>query len=129
MDTDSFIVNLETEDTYVDIAQVAETRSDTSNYDVQRSLIGLMKDKLGIRIMTGFIAVKCKVYTYLTDYGHVDKKAKGTKKCVIKRGIKFQDYIDCMENKKIFKFQQRFSSELKSAHWKSKQDRIKYEWW
>ena len=58
-----------------------------------------MKDELVIRIMKGFIALRRKMYTYLTDYGHVDKKAKGTKKCVIKRNIKFQDYKDCLENK------------------------------
>ena len=71
-----------------------------------------MKDELVIRTMKGFIALRRKMYTYLTDYGHVDKKAKGTKKCVIKRNIKFQDYKDYLENKKIFNSQQRFRSEL-----------------
>ena len=31
-------------------------------------------------------------YSYLKDNGHVDEKAKGTIKCVIKREIKFEDY-------------------------------------
>ena len=41
-----------------------------------------------------------------------DKKAKGTKKCVIKRRLKFNNYKDCLLNNKIvLKSQQRFKSE------------------
>ena len=40
-----------------------------------------------------------------------DKKAKGTKKCVIKRMIKFNDYKNCLlKDKVLLKFQQRFTS-------------------
>ena len=42
-----------------------------------------MKDELGGRIMTEFITLRRKAYTYLTDDGKEDKKVKGTKKCVI----------------------------------------------
>ena len=53
----SFIVYIKTEDIYVNIAKDAETRFDTSNYELERSLpvaesiklIGLMKDKLGVK--------------------------------------------------------------------------------
>ena len=39
------------------------------------------------------------------------EKAKGTKKCVIKRRLKFENYKDCLFNEKtIFKKQQRFKS-------------------
>ena len=39
------------------------------------------------------------------------KKAKGTKKCVIKKVLKFNDYKDCLlNNKTILKSQQRFKS-------------------
>ena len=47
----------------------------------------------------------------MTDDGKEDKKAKGTKKCVIKRMIKFDDYKNCLLNDKILlKSQQRFIS-------------------
>ena len=36
-------------------------------------------------------------YSNLKDDGHVDKKAKGTMKCVIKREIKFENYKITME--------------------------------
>ena len=40
------------------------------------------------------------------------EKAKGTKKCVIKKLPKFNDYIDCLLNNEIIlKSQQRFKSE------------------
>ena len=100
MDTDSFIVHIKTEDFYNDIADDVEKRFDTSNYEINRALptgknkkvIGLMKDELGGRIMTEFVALKPKTYSYLTDDCEEDKKAKGTKKCVIKRMLKFYDY-------------------------------------
>ena len=53
-------------------------------------VIGLMKDELGGKIMTKFVGLGAKTYSYLIDYGSADKKAKGTKKCVIKRKLKFQ---------------------------------------
>ena len=46
------------------------------------------------------------------DNGWSDKKAKGTKKCVIKRRLKFNDYKECLlNNKVVLKSQQRFKSE------------------
>ena len=64
MDTDSFIMNIKTEDFYKDVANDVERRFDTSNYEVDRPLptgknkkvIVLMKDELGGRIITKFVA-------------------------------------------------------------------------
>ena len=91
MDTDSFIMNIKTEDFYKDIANDVEKRFDTSNYEVNRpipmgtnkKLIGLMKNELGAKITTEFVTLRPKTYSYLTDDGKEDKKAKGTKMCVI----------------------------------------------
>lgn len=43
-----------------------------------------MRDELGGRIMKEFVTLRSKIYRYLSDNGYVDKKTKGTKKCVIK---------------------------------------------
>ena len=119
MDTDSFIMSIKTEDFYQDIANDVEKRFDTSNYEVDRPLptgknkkvVGLMKDALGRRVITEFVALRPKTYSYLTDDYKEDKKAKGTKKCVIKRMIKFDDYKNCLLNGEvILKSQQRFKS-------------------
>ena len=119
MDTDSFIMNIKTNDFYKDIANDIEKRFDTSNYEVDRSLptkknkkvIGLMKDELGGKIIMEFVTLRPKTYSYLTDDGKQDKKAKGTKKCVIKRMIKFDDYKNCLlKDKVLLKSQQGFIS-------------------
>ena len=75
MDTDSFIMYNKIEDFYKDIANDVEKRFDTSNYEVDRPLptgknkkaIGLMKDELGGKIMTEFVAPRLRTYPYLTD--------------------------------------------------------------
>ena len=117
---DSFIMLIKTEDFYTDIADDVEYKFDTSNYEVDRSLptgknkkvIGLMKDELGGKVLTEFVALRPKTCSYLTDDCKEDKKAKGTKKCVIKRELKFNDYKDCLLNEKVvLKSQQRFKSE------------------
>ena len=119
MDTDSFIMNIKTNDFYKDIANDVENRFDISNYEVNRPLpmgrnkkaIGLMKDELGGKIITEFVTLRRKTYSYLTDDAKEDKKAKGTKKCVIKKMIKFNDYKKCLLNDEvILKSQQRFIS-------------------
>ena len=62
--------------------------------------------------MTEFVALRPKTYSYLMDDGWSIKKAKGTKKCIIKERLKFSDYKDCLLNNKIIlKSQQRFKSE------------------
>ena len=119
MDTDSFIIDIKTDDCYKDIANDVECKFDTSNYEVKRTLptgknkkvIGLMKDELGGKIITEFVTLRLMTYSYLTDVGKGDKKAKGTKKCIIKKMIKFNDYKKCLLNDEvILKSQQRFLS-------------------
>ena len=48
-----------------------------------------MKDELGEKIMKEFAALRVKLNSYLTDNNDEDKKAKSTKKCVMKRKLKF----------------------------------------
>ena len=77
MDTDSFVMHIKTNDFYKDIAGDVENRFDTSNYEVNRPLptgknkkiIGLMKDELGGKIITEFVTLRPKTYSFLTDDG------------------------------------------------------------
>ena len=125
MDTDSFIVSIKANDFYKDIANDVEKRFDTSNYEVNRSLptgkskkvIGLMKDELGVKMITEFVTLRPKTYSYSTDDSKEDKKAKGTKKCLIKRMIKFNDYKNCLlKDEVILKSQQRFISKKHNVY-------------
>ena len=116
MNMDSFIMNVKTNDFYKDISDDVDNRFDASNYEVKRPLpmgknkkvIGLMKAELGGEIITEFIALRPKTYSYLTDIDKIGKKAKGTKKCITKKMIKFDDYQKCLlSDKVILKSQQR----------------------
>ena len=70
-----------------------------------------MKDELGGKIITEFVTLKPKTYSYLTADGKEDKKAKGTKKSVMKKMIKFNDYKKCLLNDEvILKSQRKFIS-------------------
>ena len=121
-DTDSFIINIITEDFFSDISDDVEGWFDTSDYDENdrrplpigknKKVIGLFKDELGGRIMKEFCALRAKTYSYLMDDNSEVKKSKGTKKCVIKRELMFENYKDCLFNGEvILKSQQRFKSD------------------
>ena len=120
-DTDSFIIHIITEDFFVDISDDVERWFDTSNYDendkrplqigVNKKVIGMFKDELGGKIMKEFCALRAKTYTYLMDDDSEKKKAKGIKRCVIKRRLMFENYKDSFfNNKTILKSQIRFKS-------------------
>ena len=89
MDTDGFIVYIKAYDIYEDIAKDVEIRFDT-NYEIEcnsidkplpknKKVIGLMKDELVGTVITKFVGVRAKTYSYLIHDGSKDKKAKGTK--------------------------------------------------
>ena len=98
MDTDSFVLEIETCDFFEDIKNDLEKWFDTSGYDknmvlpdeyakiasVNKKVIGKMKDELGKGYMTEFVALSSKVYAYKQI--HLDnslsehKKVKGTKR-------------------------------------------------
>ena len=120
MDTDSFVVNIKTKNFYKDISQGVKKRFDTSNYTFDRPLptginkkvIGLMKDELGGDIITEFVALRPKAYSYVTNNFIEMKKAKGTKKYVVNKMLRFEDYEKCLfDNGKVLKSPQRFKSE------------------
>ena len=75
-----------------------------------------MKNKLSGGIMKWFIALRPKMYSYLsylTDDDSVDKKKKTTKKCVIKCKFKITDSKKCLEkNEKILKLWQKYRSDV-----------------
>ena len=67
--------------------------------------------------MIEFIWFRAQTYAYLIDDDSEKKKAKGTKRCVIKRILKFNDYEDCLLNNKIIlKSQQRFKSDYHNLY-------------
>ena len=116
MDTDSLVYHIRTEDFYADIMDDVQTRFDISGYvpdgycvprtaershrplpvGLNKKVIGLMKDELGGKIMTEFMALRPKFYSYRELDGLKDKKCKGIKKCVVKKTLAFKDYKTCL---------------------------------
>ena len=108
MDTDNFTIYIETEDFYKGNANDVERWFDASNYDKNdkrplpigknKKVIGMFKDELGGKSMKEFCA---KTYAFLLNDDSEKKRAKGTKKCIIKRILKFKDYTDSLFKNKI----------------------------
>ena len=106
MDTDSLVYDIKTKDFYEDIANDVEARFDTSGYSktdfrllfisLNKKVIGLMKDELGGKIMTEFMALRRKLNSYRKLDVSEDKKGKGIKKCVVKKTLTFEDYKTCL---------------------------------
>ena len=130
-DTDSFAIYIKTEDFFEDISNDVERWFDTSNYDKNdkrplpigknKKVPGLFKDELGGKIMTEVVALRPKTYAYFIDVYDddddyekskiINKKARGTKKCVIKQKLMFENYKDCLfNNKTIYRLQERSKS-------------------
>ena len=124
MDTDSFVINIFTEDFFEDINNDVERWFDTSNYDkndkrplqtgINKKVIGMFKDELGGKIMIEICAPRAKTYEYVMDDDSEKKKAKGTKKmCIMKSRIMFEDYKGSLFNNNIIlRSQLRFKSDL-----------------
>ena len=95
INTDSFIVYRKTDYIYSNISKDVETRFDTLNYESDeplskgknKNIIGFLKDELDEKIIKRFSALRAKTYSYLTDNKNEGKKAKGTKKCVVKKHL------------------------------------------
>lgn len=108
-DTDSFILDIETDDVYEDIKSDIDLQYDTSDYPEDniykiprknKKIIGMMKDENCGKIMTMFIGLGPKMYSFQVEDGEEVKKAKGVKKCIISK-YSINDYKECLLNEKI----------------------------
>ena len=86
-----------------------------------------MKEKLRGAIMTNFVALRPKLYSFrkldgVEDPGaplHEYKKCKGIKKCVVKKTLSFDDYKNCFlnpTNESVYRSQLMFRSSKHEVH-------------
>ena len=62
-----------------------------------KKVIGLMKDELGGKVTTEFVALRGKMYAHRKiDKEVEEKRCKGTKKCAVSEGLTFDDYKTCL---------------------------------
>ena len=126
-DTDSLVYLIQTDDFYVDIKKDVKKYFDTSNFpDVHPSgiktganmkVVGMIKLENGANIIVLFIGLRPKMYTFKVETKYEkdkkdenikeikmkieeEKKAKGVKKCVIKKTLTSEDYEKCLFSEK-----------------------------
>ena len=134
MDTDSLVYHIKIKDFYEDIAGDAKERFNTSGYSkvdatplsigLNKKVIGLMKDELGGKIMTEFVALRPKLYAYRKLDGKEDKRCEGIKKRVVKKTLGFDDYKKCLfdsidgmgKSKSIYRRQLMFRNRKHEVH-------------
>ncbi|CAH3196323.1 unnamed protein product, partial [Porites evermanni] len=105
-DTDSLMYQIHTDDFYDDISNDILEKFDTSDYPpshpsgiptgVNKKVIGMFKDEVAGRQITHFIGLRPKLYTFKIEDGYTSKKCKGVKKSVVKKGIDFEHYFECL---------------------------------
>ena len=98
-DMDSLTYEIEAEDVYKDFWNDKDML-DNSEYlesspyycNVNKKIIGKFKDEACGILITKFIGLKSKMYSYVKDNEKGGRTAKGIKKNVIKNNIKHEDY-------------------------------------
>ena len=104
MDTDSLVYHIRTEDFYSEIVDDVQTRyiwlysHRPLPVGPNKKVMGVMKDKLEGNIMTEFVVLRPKIYSYKKLDGSEDKKCKGIKKGVVMKTLTFEDYKTCLFN-------------------------------
>ena len=112
-DTDSLVLEIETEDFFADISADVPKWFDTNDFSPEhpavlngmpivpenKKKIGLIKDECGGAVMTEFVALKPKLYSFLTEEDEKvreKQKAKGVKKCIIRKSLRHENFKKCL---------------------------------
>lgn len=109
-DTDSLLLEIQTEDVYRDMGQHAGLY-DTSNYQedhllhstANKKVLGKMKDECSGRPIAEYIGLRPKMYSILEAGGHNIKKAKGVRKNVVRKHIRHEQYREALFEKLTFR--------------------------
>ena len=114
-DTDSLILEIETDDFWRDTGEDVEKWFDTSKYPrdhfavescsfpvgKNKKVLGKFKDEADGKIIRGFAGLRAKCYSVLLEEKRKEiKKAKGTKKHTVK-GISHEDYVRVLQGEKF----------------------------
>lgn len=107
IDTDSFIYELKCNDVYEEVIKTDLERFDTSDYPsdnsyniplVNKKVLGLMKDEVNGKIITHFVGLRSKMYSFKVQGDKEVKRAKGTKYNVVRNKLTFNDYFECLQD-------------------------------
>ena len=87
---------------WFDTSDQKDTRNGNLPLGLNKKIIGLLKDEAGDSTISEFVGLRAKLYSFVVnnDYEHATKKAKGVKKAVLDKTIKFDDFMDVSESSK-----------------------------
>ena len=109
-DTDSLCYEIETEDIYADLWQ-DKNLFDNSDYPKEskffdtsnKKVIGKFKDESAGILITEFVGLRSKMYSYIKENQKENRTAKGIKKNIIKNELKHANYKETLfENKQMY---------------------------
>ena len=106
-DTDSLVLHFFTDDLFDDMGEFLE-KYDASNYDQSHPLyseknkkvVGLFKDELGGKLITEFVGLRSKMYSYSGEES--GKRAKEVKTSVLKKTVTLDDFRNCLLDQSVF---------------------------
>ena len=111
-DTDSLILEIETDDFFADTGEDVKKWFDTSKYPKDhfaakngfpvgknKKIFGMFKDEAEGKIIREFVGLRPKCYSVLMDEKEI-KKAKGTKKNTVK-SISHEDFVRVLQGEKF----------------------------
>jgi hypothetical protein len=107
-DTDSLFVHIRTGDVDADILKRGDHLKyfDHSNYNENHPMyfpdnkmkLGFMKNETGGEEISDACAIRAKMYAFRMSDGLEKKKAKGIRGYIVKGGLTFDDYVNCMND-------------------------------
>ena len=133
-DTDSFIYHIKSENIYEDLVKLKEY-FDFSNYppdhflfcEDRKKIPGFFKDESGGKIITKFISLKSKMYSFITEENEQERrsfKLKGVHYSIINNDIKFENFLDCLNNHTIYEHEFNNIRSFQHKLFTSKQSKI-----
>ena len=63
---------------------------------VNKKVIGMFKDEVAGKQITHLVGLRPKLYSFKIEESNEVRKCKGIKKNVVKKGINFEDYVQCL---------------------------------
>ena len=108
-DTDSLVLFVETDDFFKDISGDVAEWFDTNEFaedhpavleglpivKKNKKKIGLMKDECGGKILTEWVGLRPKLYSFLTEEGE-KQKAKGLTKAMKNKSLRHENFLKCL---------------------------------
>ena len=110
-DADSLAYVIQTNDIYEDMMNSIDLY-DTSDYPnhsqlcslKNKKIIGKMKDETYGNPIHAFVGLKLKMYAFIYEQNGKEvqaKRAKGVKKSLVQNQIKYEQYLECTEERKV----------------------------